>query len=87
MAWLNSGRKAVCEMVEGQATEAAQGKAAKLATKKADNCVVVSETSGDEEAQESKSDAEESVEDPPHCHEAMCAGLFKGCVSTKYQRS
>ena len=69
MAWINSGREALHKMVEAQATEAAQGKAAKLAKKKADKGVVVSETSGDEEAQESKSEAEESEEDPPHCHE------------------
>ena len=81
MAWFNSGRKKVREMVAAQATEVAQEKNARVAKKKAVKEALVPETSDDEDEQESESESEESEEDPPQ--EDMCAGFFKGCVSKK----
>ena len=67
MAWFNAGRKKVRKMVAAQAThsEVSQGKAARVAKKKADKEVFVPETSEDEDEQGSESESEESEEHPP----------------------
>jgi hypothetical protein len=77
MSWFKSGRKAVNEMLDEEATAAELKKAAKAARKK--KVEIVPETSDEESSAESE--AEDSEEEPPH--EDMCAGLFKGCVSKK----
>ena len=78
MSWFKSGRKAVVEMLEEEATAARLKKAAKAARGK--KVEIVPETESDEDSTD-ESEAEDSEEEPPM--EDMCAGLFKGCVSKK----
>ena len=80
MAWFNSGRKKVREMVAAQATEIAQEKAAKVAKKKADKEVLVPETSDDEEDQESESESEESEPGGPLPGGHVCGAFQRLCL-------